>query len=453
MSSRPHRQFLITHYGISMAQELELEWWRPQAVQALPRTEAPPEALPGTDQAALPFWSLMAFTAVLLFSPQTYVPALAPLRPVLMIVLVGVLSYVSDRWSRGLPIIEWNREIGLIAGFGCLAALTVPFSIWPGGSLAVLLDFAKTAVIFVLLSQVINTIARLRLAAWLLTCMAIGLGFFALYSFLTGDMIDQGANQDRLRGNEGALTKNPNDLALMVNLLLPLTVGLFLASQEVWQRVTLFVAIGLEAVTVVLTYSRGGAITLAAILVAYLWKLRRRQERSLIYAGLLAAVLALPLLPSSYFDRMGTIINMQADRTGSAQERLSDMMIAGKTILDNPVIGAGMGMNMLAMREARGGWLPVHNVYLEHALDLGLIGLALFLVLLMSCIRSVAEVQRRNVSPELSFLAQGIQVSLIAYAVAAMFHPVSYHIYFYYIGGLAIATRAIADTRRMEVTA
>ena len=232
-----------------MAQELELEWWRPQTAQEAPLRETAVD----TDQAAVPFWSVMAFTGVLLFSPQAYVPALAPLRPALLIILVGVLSYVSDRWARGLPIFEWNRESGLIAGLGLLAALTVPFSIWPGGSLGVLFDYAKTATIFFLLSHVVTTLSRLRLAAWLLTWMAIGLGLFALYNSLTGAVIDQGANQDRLVGNEGALTKNPNDLALMVNLLLPLSVGLFFASKEAWQRVFLLAAIGMEGVTVVLT--------------------------------------------------------------------------------------------------------------------------------------------------------------------------------------------------------
>ena len=427
-----------------MAQELELEWWRPQAAQEAPLRET----AVNTDQAAVPFWSVMAFTGVLLFSPQTYVPALAPLRPALLIILVGVFSYVTDRWARGLPIFEWNRESGLIAGLGLLAALTVPFSIWPGGSLAVLFDYAKTATIFFLLSHVVTTLSRLRLAAWLLTWMAIGLGLFALYNSLTGAVIDQGANQDRLVGNEGALTKNPNDLALMVNLLLPLSVGLFFASKEAWQRVFLLAAIGMEAVTVVLTYSRGGALTLGVILLVYFWKLRRRRERSFLYAGLLAALLALPVLPSSYVDRLSTITNVEADRTGSAQERMSDMIIAAKTIMANPLIGAGMGMNMLVMREARGGWLGVHNVYLEHALDLGLIGLGMFVLLLWSCIRAVSRIQVESSSPELVFLAQGIEISLIAYATAAMFHPVSYQYYFYYIAGLAIGARTIAGASR-----
>jgi len=396
----------------------------------------------------MPFFALMAFTAVLLFSPQSYFPALAPLRPALLIMVIGVSAYVADRWARGVPIIDWNRETSLVAGLLGLAAMTVPFSIWPGGSAAVLADYIKIVIVFLLLSHVVTTIDRLRRVAWMLTWMAIGLGLFALYNFAIGAFVDQGANQDRLMGNEGGLTKNPNDLALMINVLVPITVGLFLASTEVWQRVLLFTAIGMEAVTVVLTYSRGGAVTLAVILLAYLWKLRRRRERSWIYAGLLAAFLALPLLPSSYFERMSTITNVQADRTGSAQERIADMIIAGKTILANPIVGAGMGMNMLVMREARGGWLGVHNVYLEHALDLGLIGLGIFLVLLWSCLRATAQTQEHASSPELFFLAQGLQISLIAYATAALFHPVSYHYYFYYIAGLALGARTIAGASR-----
>jgi O-antigen ligase len=427
-----------------MAQELELEWWRPQAAYAGPLTESPADPR----QAALPFWSVMAFTAVLLFSPQAYFPVLAPLRPALLIILIGLVAYVSDRWARGLPIFTWSRELGLITGLGLLAAVTVPFALWPGGSLAALFDFGKTVAIFLLLSHVVTTMTRLRLAAWLLTWMAIGLGLFALYNFLTGMMIDQGANQDRLIGNEGGLTKNPNDMALMVNLLLPLTVGLLLASRELWQRAMLSAAVGIEAMTVVLTHSRAGSLTLGVIVLAYLWKLRGRRERSFIYAGLLAAVLALPLLPSSYFERISTIANVEADRTRSAQERMSDMIIAGKTILANPVVGSGMGMNMLVMREARGGWLGVHNVYLELALDLGVIGLGIFLVLLWSCIRGVSAIQQESTSPDLVFFAQGLQISLIAYATEAMFHPMSYQYYFYYIAGLAIAARTISGTLR-----
>jgi probable O-glycosylation ligase (exosortase A-associated) len=426
-----------------MAHELELEWWRPQEAEA-ESTQAADAGERG--QAWLPFWCIMAFTGVLLLSPQNYFPVLQPLRPALLIIVIGLFSYVADRWSRGLPVISWTRETALIAALAGLAAITVPFSIWPGGSLASLFDYLKTVAVFLLLSHVITTMGLLRRAGWVLTIMAIGLALFYFYNFATGAFIDKGDNSDRLIGNEGALTKNPNDMALMVNLLLPLTVGLFLSSKRSWQRGFLFFAICMEAGTVILTYSRGGAVTLVAIMLLYIWKLRHKAERSLLYTVLLAGVLALPLLPSSYFERMSTITSM-ADRTGSAGERLSDLIIAVKTVVANPVLGAGIGMNMLAMREARGEWRQVHNVYLEHAIDLGLPGLVLFLALLTSCVQAVSRIQRLNVSPELSYLAQGIQVSLIAYAVAAMFHPVSYHYFFYYIAGLAIAARTIAEAQ------
>ncbi|HJT21527.1 MAG TPA: O-antigen ligase family protein [Nitrospira sp.] len=425
-----------------MAHELQLEWWRPQAATDPVQRDrtGPPDGY-----AALPFWSLMAFTGVLLFSPQNYVQGLSSLRPALLVMAIGILSFVADRWSRRLPLIQWNREVKLVAALLALAGFTVPLSVWPGGSLSVVTDYMKTVAVFILLGHVVTTTARLRQTAWLLTAMAVGLGLFAVYHFATGTMIDQGMNQDRVVGNEGALTKNPNDLALMINLLLPLTVGLFLSSEAAWQRTVLLFAIAMEALTVVLTYSRGGALTLGVIFLVYLWKLRRRPERTWMYGLVVAAIMALPFLPSSYFARMSTITDMQADRTGSSQERWTDMVIAGKTVLANPLIGAGMGMNSVAMREARGGgWLPVHNVYLEHALDLGVAGLLIFLALLTSCVGAVSQVQRSNVPRSLYALAQGLEVSLIAYAVAAMFHPVSYHYYFYYIAGLAVAARSIA---------
>jgi hypothetical protein len=48
-------------------------------------------------------------------------------------------------------------------------------------------------------------------------------------------------------------------------------------------------------------------------------------------------------------------------------------------------------------------------------------------------------------SRELFCLAEGLQISLIAFAVAAPFYPAAYHFYFYYMAGLAVAVRSVYE--------
>jgi O-antigen ligase len=163
------------------------------------------------------------------------------------------------------------------------------------------------------------------------------------------------------------------------------------------------------------------------------------------------AILSLPLVPESYVDRLATVTDIESDPTNSSQARWRDMVAAAHFVTEHPIIGAGIGMDVLALNEVRGSWWKqVHNVYLEYAVDLGLPGAVLFLMLLYSVFRAVNSSLRRLAHKDelraLFFLAEALQVSLIAFAVASFFHPVAYHFYFYYIAGLALAVRSIVDS-------
>jgi probable O-glycosylation ligase (exosortase A-associated) len=368
--------------------------------------------------------------------------------------VIGIGAYLIDRLNHGAPLFMRVRQLWLIGALAGWAIVTVPFSIWPGGSVAFLTgQYFKTLAIFWLLSHTAVTLLRLRQVAWSLSLMAVGLAMFTIYNYASGVFIDQAANQDRVVGNEGALTKNPNDLALMVNIIIPLTAALLLSSMHAAVRATLLGMLALEGLTVILTFSRGGFLTLGAIILVYMWKLRRRAERVWMYGLLVVVLLCVPLLPSTYFDRMSTIIHTEADSTGSAGERWTDMMIAMKHAFSSPIVGAGVGMNVLAMNEARGGgWRPVHNVFLELTLDLGVPGVLVFVALLVACLKSTIQVQQRAArSPDmktLGQLAEGIQISLLAFTLAALFHPVSYHPYFYYLAALALAAHAVSRSMR-----
>lgn len=441
-----------------MSHETSTEWWRPDAA-ALTQVQAGGPVVAAVPVAAspVPFWAVMGFTFILLFAPQYYIPALAPFRIAMVTAVIGIAAYLYDQFIHGQPLMMRTREMWITACLVGWALLTVPFSTWQGGSLSFLLDqYFKTVAIFWLLSHTVVTAARLRQVVWGLSLMGVGLAVIALSNFLSGVFIPNATVVARVVGNKASLTENPNDLALMINLILPLSVALLWIHRKPLTRALLLSAILLEVVTVIITYSRGGFLTLATTFTIYLWKVRNRPERSWAWAALFVTLLCVPFLPSSYFDRLSSITDMNADRTGSAQERWTDTVTSINYVLTHPIIGAGVGMTTLALNEAHGAvWRVVHNVYLEYAVDLGVPGLILFLMLLIECMKSAAFVQRRSAGVpalrDLFYLAEGIQLSLVAFAVAGPFHPAGYNFYFYYVAGLAVAAKALHQTATRQL--
>lgn len=423
----------------------ETGWWRPAlpapAAGALAAGSEPAE--PGS---RVPFVALMAFTAVLLIAPQSLVPALAPLRPGLLTAAAALAAYLLDCVLRGRPALHPTPELKVTAALAGWAVVTVPLSSWPGGSLSFLLEsYFKTLVIFWLLASVVNTPRRLRQSTWVLCLLSVPLAAFAVREYLSGRFVDQGPVK-RIFSYEAPLTANPNDLALMLNLILPLAAALALGEGRPALRLLALAIAVVAAAGVIVTFSRAGFLTLMVSGVITMFRLLRRPERGWGVAILAAAIIALPLLPSGYVDRLSTITDIEADPTGSAQERWGDTRAAIAYVAGHPIFGAGVGMNILALNEVRGPlWKEVHNVYLEYAADLGLPGLVLFLVLFRLCLRAAGEARRRAAGRKggrpVMLLAEGLQTSLAAFAVAGLFHPVAYDFYFYYIAGLALGAR------------
>src|SRR5207249_11869166 len=126
----------------------------------------------------------------------------------------------------------------------------------------------------------------------------------ALGNFISGTFTSDSTQAvNRIVGYDASLTGHPNGLALTLNLILPLSVALFLIARRTLVRAGLLAVIALEVIAVVLTFSRGGFLTMATTFTMYLWKLRKRPEGGWAVAALAIALGCLPLLPSSYLDR------------------------------------------------------------------------------------------------------------------------------------------------------
>src|SRR5262249_19387597 len=161
-----------------------------------------------------------------------------------------------------------------------------------------------------------------------------------------------------------------------------------------------------------------------AVFFYYLVKLVGRGQWGTAAAALLLALTTSLFVPHSYVARLATIADIDADPTGSAQARSQDARTALRIVMRSPLVGAGAGMSIPSLTHGRGpAWLAAHNVYLEYAVDLGLPGLALFLVLLGACLHDARLVQRGRaaVRDGLYHVAEGAEAALVAFAVAAMF--------------------------------
>jgi O-antigen ligase len=429
-------------------------WWRPAV--AVPAAQG---SAAKSRRSGLAFWALMYFLFSLLIAPQTIVPGLDKLHLAAVSVVIAVIAHVVSSLRSGQSILGDHPAVLCAAALGGWALLTAPFSHWPGGSVALLLElYFKSLIIFWLLAVIVDTKTRLRQMATWLTLLTVPISATGVKNFLAGVYIDGGSSSaPRIAGYDAPLTANPNDLALVLCMMLPIAVGLAAAETRPLRRLVLYGAAALDVAAVVFTFSRTGFLTLFALAVGLLFRLPRRQAVGWSLGIVVVALVALPFLPAGYLQHMGTITAIDTDPTGSAQDRWRDIVTAASLVLSNPIMGVGAGMSVLALNELRGPtWVPVHNVYLEYATDLGLPGLALFLLLLGLCLRMVTRVARQTARTDGAWdfhrIAVGVQMMLVAFVVSGFFHPVAYHFHFYYAGGLAAALAVVWENERGSIS-
>ena len=415
-------------------------WWTLASDSVDPATTgAAPDAAPASRVA---FLALILLTFVAIVAPQKTLPLLAVARPALLVATLAIAAAIAARAGTDLPVFAVSRGVILAAALLGWAVITLPLSMWPGGSWDVLSDsFAKAVASLWLVAVIVDSRVRLRQLIGWLSVFSVVPAIATVRNYAAGHF-----TSGRVVTHDGGLTGNPNDLALLLTVMLPLTFTLAMTART-WHRAALLAIAGAQVVATILTFSRGGFLALVALL-AILWlKVVTRQPLGAAALAVAVVVVGGLLLPGQYVDHIGTITNIAADATGSAQERWNDMWVAMRLVLGSPFIGTGIGTDILALNDARGArWINIHNVYLRYGVELGLTGLALFLALMTVCLRTVRRVQASGTASEpLASLARGIEASLVAFAIGGFFSPLSYHFPFYIVAGLATAAGAIHD--------
>jgi len=277
----------------------------------------------------------------------------------------------------------------------------------------------------------IDTRPKLRI---LLMVTVLSIGFVSCKGAIWGVMT---GGQYRLWGPEGSALEDNNSMALALNVTIPM--ALFLAKTELRPRVRLvFLAIALFSLFgVVLTYSRGGLLGLAAVLTLLTYRARR--NLGLVFLVIVTCAAVLAFIPSSWYDRMKTIETYEKD--DSAMQRIETWHFAWDLALKRPLTGGGFEGFRANPSQGRNP----HSIYFGMLGEQGFVVFFLFIALLASCYTGLGRIEKRTRGrPELSWytdLASMLRVSLVAYMVSGAFLNLQYFDLFYLVVALVAIMR------------
>lgn len=394
------------------------------------------------DPYRLAFGLLYLFTLLLYVRPNDLFPAMGTFPLAKIVAVLAPVAFVFAQHSLGKPIINWTIEVRMAGALLLLAFLFTPVAASPGDSVTALNDvFIKTVVIFILMTGLINTRERLRAIINLTVICGTWLAVYAIKSYASGNFTMGGT---RIEGIVGGIFSNPNDLALALNLLIPLAVTLALTSAGRARLLYIACAIVMAA-GVIVTFSRGGFLTLIALSLVMVWKFGRGQRIKALIAILLPSIILIAAVSDPYHNRLISIFDHNKDLSGSAQER-SELLKRGLALAaGHPFIGVGIGnYHIYSIREK-----VAHNAYIETAVELGSIGLIAYLIMILAPLRGLARIERETLRAmslnnlDMRYLSIGLQAVLVAYLVNSFFLSVQYLWYVYYAIAYAVALRQI----------
>ena len=391
---------------------------------------------------------LYLFSVLVFFRPYELIGALGFLSATAFyFALATILIYLPTQIATEGNLTILTTEVKALLAIAAIALITMPIAKDPGTAWEVFNDpFIKVVLMFIVMVNVLRTRARLLGLMWLSLAMGIYLSYTAWDLYQRGEFADEGY---RVAVDVGGMFGNPNDMALHLVMMTPIALCLGFASNSKILRV---VYIGLTILLVAgnfVTYSRAGFLGLLASAGVLAWKMGRRYRLNVTIASIISGALVLLFAPGNYGLRMLSIFVPSLDPVGSSDQRKDLLQRSIQVTLRNPW-GIGIGnFPIVGIHN-----LQTHNAFTQISSELGLLGLAAYLIFMISPFRKLGAIERalfeEGEQGWFYYMAIGLQASIVAYMVATFFNAVAYNWYIYYLIAYAVAFRRIYQMEQGE---
>lgn len=369
--------------------------------------------------------------------------------------LVAAVTIAGYLFMAKRPKVLWTPvTIAMVAlvtqvGISMMMANDTPDN--PGGKYQTMvgryIEFAKIIGVGLFTTAVVQRLEHLRMLIWI---VGLSFAFYGVKIGLAGVLTGGGLF---VKQGPGGMMEDNNDFALALCMGLPLLIQTGTAERKQILRRGVFFTVPFTILTVLMTRSRGGFLSMSAMIGVLIWRSRNRMAAiSMAFAGVLVA---LPMLPQSFYDRISTIASYQSD--GSAQGRLAAWRTALRMMADNPVFGVGLYRFQQNYRPYASSpeetARATHNAYLQIWAECGTPAFLFYLFLIVGSFWSLWRIRARakrlyTTSWILSY-ATMFEASLLSFTVGSTFLSRAHFDLFYHLVAMIVAFEAIA-TREMN---
>ena len=384
---------------------------------------------------------LILFTALLYLRPNDLLPI--GTFPIVKIMTIGTLAaFFVERLLMGGPLSVMPRPFKYLLALAVMTILSIPFGLDPSASFTGFTDvFVKTLLVFLLMINVVTSFRRLRLMMEVTVLSAAFVAVMSLSNFIQGKNLVAGT---RAAGAVGGIFDNPNDLALAMNVLLPLAIGLGLSRPSPFSKLLYLGCAALFAATAAVTHSRAGFVTIVVAGVFLLVKVGRRYPAAWAVGALAAAAIF-----ASSPGRVFTLFEGSGSTESAAGSAIARWALVKRSI---EVAGANPIRWMFGVGIGNFGIVSIHdqvnhNAFLEVFNEVGLPAMICYTLFLFSVFRITGVISERYRKArghrQVWLTATTIQTSLVAYAVGSSFASVAFLWYVYYPAAFAVCLQQL----------
>jgi hypothetical protein len=387
------------------------------------------------------YFGIFLFTLVLYFRPYELFPALSGLTGLAFYISIATLVFfIPSQLAAEGNLTARPPEMNYLLLLTLLGLATMPIARSPGFAWETFNDvFIKIVLMFIVMINVLRTERRLKGLMWLSVGVGLMLSIDALKRYASGEFT---VEEYRVSVQFGGMFGNPNELATHFVMFIPIAVVLGLATKNFAARIFYWGSALLMVGGVVVTFSRGAFLGLIVSTVLLGWKLGRKNRFQIMAIMAVFGLAFIALAPGNYGLRILSIFVPGLDPVGSSNQRSELLKQSIWVTLRNPW---GVGMGNFSIGSSHN--LVTHNAYTQVSSELGIVGLVLYVLFIVSPLKRLGAIERELFDNEefnwMYYLAIGIQASIVAYMVASFFGAFAYNWFVYYPVAYAIALRRI----------